>query len=98
MARARRFTCSTAAFSESICFLQITPEECMSLATAASGLPGTVLGEGARPVIIAGVKYMVLRADENVFYVRQVGLSVAPPAFRKPLSSVSVSGESPSAG
>ena len=50
----------------------------MSLATAASGLPGTVLGEGARPVIIAGVKYMVLRADENVFYVRQVGLSSWP--------------------
>ena len=78
MACARRFVCSTTAFSESVCFLQITPEECMSLATAANGLPGTVLGEGARPVIIAGVKYMVLRADENVFYVRQVGLSSWP--------------------
>lgn len=77
-ARAPFVVCSTTAFSESVCFLQITPEECMSLATAANGLPGTVLGEGARPVIIAGVKYMVLRADENVFYVRQVGLSSWP--------------------
>jgi hypothetical protein len=44
----------------------------MNIATCASGLPGSVLGEGARPITLAGVKYMVLRADENVFYIRQV--------------------------
>lgn len=52
--------------------LQLSPEEAASLAQQANGLPGTVLGEGATPVIIGGVKYMVLRADDNVFYVRQV--------------------------
>jgi hypothetical protein len=51
---------------------QITPEECQRIAIACQNLPGTVLGPDAAPVVIAGVKYMVLRADDNVFYVRQV--------------------------
>lgn len=55
---------------------QITPEECVNLATIANGLPGTVSGEGARPILIAGVKYIFLgtsRERENdVFYIRQV--------------------------
>ena len=53
----------------------ITPEECVNLATIANGLPGTVSGEGARPILIAGVKYIFLgtsRERENdVFYIRQ---------------------------
>jgi len=49
----------------------ITPEECMAIATQAAGLPGSVLGEAATPVVVCGAKYMVLRADDNVFYIRQ---------------------------
>ena len=48
----------------------------MSIATAAASLPGSVLGADARPVTVGGVKYMVLRADDNVFYIRQVQTSV----------------------
>jgi hypothetical protein len=55
--------------------VQITAEECMAIATQAGSLPGSVLGEGARPVVVGGVKYMVLRADDNVFYIRQVLLA-----------------------
>jgi hypothetical protein len=57
-------------FSSTI--LQLSPEEAATIANQANGLPGSVLGEGATPVVIGGTKYMVLRADDNVFYVRQV--------------------------
>ncbi len=51
---------------------QITQQECMAIATQCASLPGSVLGEHATPVHLCGVKYMVLRADDNVFYIRQV--------------------------
>lgn len=54
---------------------QISAEECMAIANQCASLPGSVLGEGARPVVVCGVKYMVLRADDNVFYIRQVLLA-----------------------
>jgi len=53
-------------------WIQITPEECLAIANQANGLPGSVLGEHATPVVLCGAKYMVLRADDNVFYIRQV--------------------------
>ena len=55
-----------------MCLLQITQQECMAIATQCASLPGSVLGEHATPVHLCGVKYMVLRADDNVFYIRQV--------------------------